>query len=434
MVAGAFQGWMDRRSAAAAAINGVTIGDTFATWAEIDARAVGQAADLATFGSYVVDSGQGLDSIVALLAVCRTEGACAFWGEPGDIALPSQRAAPALLRVTNIPRRFGNRAIYGSLTSGSSGAAKLPVGYSDQLPLVGLHYDRMLYEPVLGDVREGGILATSLAPAYSAALMMAIIPAWQGARNLMLAKADRWDRIFAAAARRPVVAVTVPAMLPLACVAAPPDVDGRELTLITTAGYLTRGRIAALHARLPNIGLLSSYGASETGIMTLDPAPTGDLHMGRPLFGKAVWLSNMTEDGVGKVTTTGPDCRDYYLDGAPIRHSDGTVAVTDLGHFDAAGNLYLDGRLDAGEKLRGVTIYPRRIERHLLELDGLEDAKVQIVEGPGLASEQILATVVGDVAEGMLHEHCRSLPEFLRPSRYVVSAPDTAYTARGKLR
>jgi acyl-coenzyme A synthetase/AMP-(fatty) acid ligase len=203
--------------------------------------------------------------------------------------------------------------------------------------------------------------------------------------------------------------------------------------LLTTAGYLTRGRIRGLQERLPEAVLMSSYGASETGVMTLDTAPTGDLHVGKPLFGKPVWLTGAGDDGVGKVTTTGSDCREFYLDGSHIRQIDGTVAMTDLGHFDAQGHLFLDGRLDAGEKLRGVTIYPRRIERHLLELSGLDDAKVQIVSGANLEPDRLVATVVGVIDEEVAREHCRSLPDFLRPTHYLVRTPEASYSSRGKL-
>jgi acyl-coenzyme A synthetase/AMP-(fatty) acid ligase len=426
---------MTDAAAAAAARNGVTIGEAFLTWEEIDRQAVARVRDLRPFATYVVDPEAGHDSFVALLAVARTPGTAILWGTPAEMPLPSEPIMPGLHLAEPNPllRRLGDRPLYGSLTSGSSGAAKLPIGFADQMTLTGLHYDRMLYEPTLGDPREGGALATGLPPAYSATLMMAVIPAWHAARNLVVVRADRWDLIHAWTARGSVVALSVPALLPLACASAPAGSRGERLTIVTTAGYLTRSRIAALRERLCDVGLMSSYGASETGVMTLDESPTGELHVGYPLFGKPVWLSGSGDNPVGKVTTTGPDCRDFYLDGTPIRHMDGTVAMTDLGHFDSDGRLFLDGRVDAGEKMRGVTIYPRRIERHLLDLQGLEDAKVQVVPGAGLAPDRLVATIVGDVPEETVRSHCDSLPDFLRPTHYVMKAGELAYSSRGKL-
>ncbi|MBV9370817.1 MAG: acyl--CoA ligase [Alphaproteobacteria bacterium] len=431
----AFAGWMNDAAAAAASRNGVTIGEAFVSWRDIDRKAAAQARDLRPFATYVVDPDAGHDSFVALLAVARTPAAALLWGVPAELPLPSEKIAPGLHVAEPNPllRRLGDRPLYGSLTSGSSGTAKLPIGFADQMTLTGFHYDKMLYEPTLGEPGEGGTLATGLPPAYSATLMMAIIPAWHTARNLLVVRPDRWDLIHAQAAKAKVMAMSVPALLPLACASAPKGSRGAGLTLLTTAGYLTRSRIAAVRERLDEAGLMSSYGASETGVMTLDPAPTGELHVGRPLFGKPVWLSGAGDDSVGKVTTSGPDCREYYLDGAPIRHMDGTVAMTDLGHFDGSGQLYLDGRLDAGEKMRGVTIYPRRIERHLLGMRDLEDAKVQVLPGAGLAPDRLVATIVGNVSEEAVRAYCEPLPDFLRPTHYVIKAAELAYSNRGKL-
>jgi acyl-coenzyme A synthetase/AMP-(fatty) acid ligase len=435
MAVRAFAGWMTDAAGAAATRNGVTIGEAFLTWQEIDRRAVARARELRPFATYAVDPDAGHETFVSLLAVARTAGTAVLWGVPAELPVPSEQIMPGLHLAEPNPllRRLGDRPLYGSLTSGSSGAAKLPIGFADQMTLTGLHYDRILYEPVLGEPGEGGTLATGLPPAYSATLMMAVIPAWHSARNLLIVRADRWDLIHARAQAGPVLALSVPALLSLACAAAPEGSRGERLTICTTAGYLTRSRIAAVRERLSEAGLMSSYGASETGVMTLDSAPTGDLHVGYPLYGKPVWLSGAGDDPVGKVTTTGPDCREFYLDGTPIRHMDGTVAMTDLGHFDPSGRLFLDGRVDAGEKMRGVTIYPRRIERHLLDLAGLEDAKVQVVSGAGLAPDRLVATIVGDVPEEDVRGHCESLPDFLRPTHYVVKPPEQAYSSRGKL-
>ena len=46
---------------------------------------------------------------------------------------------------------------------------------------------------------------------------------------------------------------------------------------------------------------------------------------------KPVWLEDVNEQGVGKVATSGIDCREFYWgQDQPIRRADGTVAATDL--------------------------------------------------------------------------------------------------------
>jgi acyl-CoA synthetase (AMP-forming)/AMP-acid ligase II len=168
-------------------------------------------------------------------------------------------------------------------------------------------------------------------------------------------------------------------------------------------------------------------------VMTLDRSPGASHHVGRPLPGKPIWIIDADGTGVGKVATTGPDCRERYW-GRPerLRGDDGIVASTDYGHFDDDGNLYLDGRLDGGEKLHGLTIYPRQIERHILLLPGVEDVKVRLDGKAGV--ERLAARVVGSATPDAVREHCRALAEASRPAviECLADAPES-YSARGKL-
>jgi acyl-CoA synthetase (AMP-forming)/AMP-acid ligase II len=260
-----------------------------------------------------------------------------------------------------------------------------------------------------------------------------IVPALFLARDLVVFDNHRWDALPALAARERVACLSVPALVAAATASTPAPVDMRHAALVFTAGYLSRARGDRLAHKFRDVIMLGSYGASETGVMTLDRAPGASLHVGRPLAGKPIWIVDADVSGVGKVATTGPDCREMYWPGEPrLRDADGFVASTDYGHFDAEGNLYLDGRLDQGEKLHGVLVYPRQIERHIFLVPGVEDVRVRRVDHGGL--ERLEARVVGSASPDAVREHCRSLPEAARPALVECVAEGVeAYSARGKL-
>ncbi|MCG7579750.1 class I adenylate-forming enzyme family protein [Mycolicibacterium sp. OfavD-34-C] len=74
--------------------------------------------------------------------------------------------------------------------------------------------------------------------------------------------------------------------------------------------------------------------------------------------------------------------------------ADGYYPTGDLGHLDADGFLFFDGRADDMFKVSGATVYPSEVERALRGLTGVRAAFVTNVAGP--AGERIGAAVVCD--------------------------------------
>jgi len=263
--------------------------------------------------------------------------------------------------------------------------------------------------------------------------MMVIVPAMFLALDLFIFPNHRWDILHAVAVHERVACLLVPALVSAANASIIEPINMENSALIFTAGYLSRSRSELICSKFRGVTLLSSYGASETGVMTLDREPGVGKHVGRPLAGKPVWIVDPDANGVGKIATTGPDCREIYW-GQPgrIRDEHGVVASVDFGHFDQNGNLYLDGRVDGAEKLHGLTIYPGQIERHILMLQGVEDVRVRLNAEGGL--ERLEVSVVGSVSPDAVREHCRSLPDVCRPAlvRCITEATGN-YSSRGKL-
>lgn len=429
-----FTDWLDCLPAKKAArTRGVTIHGELATWADIAARARERAALLAPGAVYLADARAGLEGVVSLLAVAMTPDTALIWARADHAPFPLQALAPGLHASQEPPPEPLTRPLYATLTSGSAGPPKIPVAYGDILELVALHYDAALYRPIFPQQPELQVLATCLPLEYAASFMMMLIPALFLARDLVVFPPHKWDTLHAIAAREHVACLAVPPLMAAASAGTPEPVDMSRAALIMASGYLSRERIDATRARFRGVTLMNCYGASETGVVSLDRHPDGGFHVGRPISGKPVWLEEVDAQGVGKIATTGIDCRErYWSKEPPLRRADGTVAATDFGHFDADGNLYLDGRIDGGEKLHGVTIYPRKIERHLLTLDGVVDARVRVVDRRGI--DHLEARVVGTVTPAQVREHCQALPEISRP-RLIHCLPESpaAYSERGKL-
>jgi len=363
-----------------------------------------------------------------------TDSADLIWAKASDVALETTPIAPGLLMCSNLQARAGTRPMYSTLTSGSAGAPKMAFAFGDALELVALQYDHGLYRLAFPEGRQVRTLATCLPLAYAATFMMVVVPALMLGYSLVAFPPDRWSTLFAEVKRGPLACLTVPSLLTAAAVSSVEPLNMSNLALFATAGYLSRSRIDMATRVFRNARLLTSYGASETGVMTLDATPDGQhFHVGRPITGKAVWIVDADGSGVGKIATTGPDCREFYR-GIPgfLRDHEGVVVATDYGRFDPDGNLYLEGRIDGGTKLHGITVYTRTLERHVLRMAGVVDVRASIVNTATV--DRLELQVLGSVGADQVREFCQEMPEIYRPAIIRCDGEGIdQYSDRGKL-
>jgi acyl-coenzyme A synthetase/AMP-(fatty) acid ligase len=271
---------------------------------------------------------------------------------------------------------------------------------------------------------------------FSASFFMTVLPAIFFRRNLLVFPPHDWRSLCAVAQRERTVCLSVPSVTAAGSLSIPEAVSMSNAALLLGAGYITHERVRTIRARFQDAVLLNIYGTAETGAISIDPDPGHSAHVGYPIPGKPVWLQNQDAEGVGLISTTGPDCRMFFWTaGSAFQTAAPVVSSTDYGHFDDAGHLCLDGRVDEGEKLNGVIVYPRVIERHILQLDGVVDVRIRVSNNHGVG-EQLTARVIGRVEEGAVREHCATLDEIQRPTRIeCISEHDAerAYTNHGKL-
>ncbi|WP_084467420.1 AMP-binding protein [Actinokineospora inagensis] len=405
---------------------GIHVGGGFTPWSEL---VRGLDADVRPGNAYLVDPTSPVEALTAFFTVAKVPDTVLLWAAPKVFTGETRQLGPALHAV---PWEGAvDRPLWGIMTSGSSGAPKLPIGHADTLEAVALHYDAAVFRPIF----DGATLATCLPLQFSAAFFMAVLPALFFRRDLVVFPAHDWRPVVEAARRGYVVCQAVPAVTAAGSLSIGEQADMSRAAVIMGAGYVTQQRVDTIRSRFRDVTLANIYGTAETGAISLDRDPGAHRHVGKPLPGKPVWLTDTDAGGIGRVATTGPDCMRYrWTPGTPPEPVGDIVTGTDYGHFDPNGNLYLDGRVDGGEKLHGVTIYPRRIERHLLDLPGVVDVRVLVRHTPD-GPDHLVARVIGDTTPAQVREHCTTLPTVERPTRIecLTESDPTAYTAHGKL-
>lgn len=427
-----------RHRTAAAARAGVRWDGEFATWDELLARGRDRSAAVRPGGTYFVDPAAGPEALASLFAVATVPDTVLLWASPVSLEVPHRQIAPALSEAAagELPLpRPDHRSMWGVCTSGSSGRPKVAIGFADEWELIALHCEAAMYQ----DAVSGGppdALATCLPLGFSAAFFMSVLPALYSRRDLLVFSPHDWCPLYELARGRRVLALGVPALAAAACLTEETAKDMSSVALFLGGGHLSGPRVDLIRERFTGVAVSNLYGTAETGAIALDHDPGHNRHVGRPVAGKSVWVVDADERGIGALAVDGPGrCRYLWRPGTdPVATAAGQGTGTDYARFDAEGNLCLEGRLDGGEKLVGVLVYPREIERHLLALGGVSDVRVTVERSPS-GMEFLAARVVGSVDEHTVREHCGALPERHRPSRITcVSEREAAsvYSTHGK--
>ncbi|WP_225725232.1 MULTISPECIES: AMP-binding protein [unclassified Nocardia] len=408
-----------------AAETGVHFGAEFADWDSLLGRGIERSGVIASGRTYVVDPAAGLEAFCSLFAVATVPDTVLLWTSPATIGVGVRELVPALFELEQPFLESVDRPLWGVATSGSSGVPKIAIGHADMWELIALHYEQAIFG---GELPAS--LATCLPLQFSAAFFMTVLPSLMRRRNLVVFPPHDWSAVRRAGEA---FVLAVPSLAAAACLGLREKVDMRGVTLFLGGGHLSESRVELIRERFSGVAVANIYGTAETGAISVDRAPGHNKHVGRPLAGKAVWISDPDPNGIGMIRVAGPDCCEYiWRPGAEFTAGNGG---TDYGHFDGDGNLCLQGRADGGEKFMGVLVYPRDIERHLLELRGVVDARV-LVERTPTGLERLVAKVVGRVSDEDVYAHCAALAEAQRPTRIECIdeiAAGAAYSDNGKL-
>lgn len=188
--------------------------------------------------------------------------------------------------------------------------------------------------------------------------------------------------------------------------------------------------------------LCDAYGSSEIGIATI--ATSADLldapgTVGRPCLGSSVRILGDDDQPVptgdtGRIFAGGGLVFGGYSDGSSKTVVDGRMSTGDLGHLDAAGRLFVDGREDDMIVSGGENVYPVEVEDCLMSHPGVVEAVVVGVPDEEFG-QRLVAYVVpaGEVTEDELIQHVRANLARYKTPRKVVLVDDLPRNATGKI-
>jgi acyl-CoA synthetase (AMP-forming)/AMP-acid ligase II len=215
----------------------------------------------------------------------------------------------------------------------------------------------------------------------------------------------------------------------------------------TAGGRIPASVVDRWRARLGPT-LRQFYGLSECGMVACEragQAPAASLScVGQPIRGAEVIVlgtdnQSLEHGATGELAIRSASVMAGYLGEPELNRRlfhQGFFRTGDLGCFDSAGNLHLNGRLGRVMNLAGVKVDPVQVERTVEMLPNVASCHVDTVPN-GRGGEVIRARVVAreglPVTRRDVLEHCRrQLAEYKLP-RVIEFLETTPLTIAGKI-
>ncbi|MGW4351165.1 SDR family NAD(P)-dependent oxidoreductase [Nocardia sp. NPDC004582] len=192
--------------------------------------------------------------------------------------------------------------------------------------------------------------------------------------------------------------------------------------------------------------LFNGYASTETGAGTF--ATPADLRaapgtVGRPPTG-IVDIRIVDRDGrelpagvTGRIVNKNPGMFHGYSDGRTKEMVGKHMDSGDLGHFDAEGRLFVDGRSDDMVVSGGENVFPQEVEEALLAHPAVADAGAVGVPDDDFGQRLVAAVVLepgARVNARTLQRHIKTTLAGYKVPRDIVFVPELPRTTAGKLR
>ncbi|GAA2594655.1 AMP-binding protein [Actinomadura fulvescens] len=244
-------------------------------------------------------------------------------------------------------------------------------------------------------------------------------------------------------AHRCTALITVPVML--SRVLAEPAFASRDLSrlsVVMTGGAQLEAPLArrALEAFGPK--LYNFYGSTEASCVTI--ATPADLAAapgcaGRPSIGTTVRILDdrgrpVPAGATGQIFADTPARFGGYTGGGGRTEAGGLMAVGDLGHLDAGGRLFIDGRADEMIVSGGENVYPVEVEELLAAHPAVREAAVLGVPDEEFG-RRLRAFVVaeGELTEDEVRRHVAANLARYKVPRDVVFLSELPRNPTGKV-
>ncbi|MET3962629.1 fatty-acyl-CoA synthase [Marmoricola sp. OAE513] len=306
------------------------------------------------FGKFSVDvSGASTDDLDRLIAT-------------GDPALPTPPAKPGRIVL---------------LTSGTTGTPKgaprpdpkgfaIPGGVLDRMPM-----------------RSGE--ATVMGPPlfHGTGLLLALLAISVGNKLVLRTKFDARQMLTDISEHQAATICVVPIMLQRMVELGPEalaEYDTSSLRCAFTAGSQLPAAVSKQVSELIGDVIYNLYGSTEVSVATLatpDDVRDFPTSVGKPCLGVRIKILDDKGNEVPRgetgrifVGTTAPF--EGYTGGGGKEIIGGMMSSGDVGHFDSAGRLYIDGRDDEMIISGGENVFPREVEELLVTHPAIADAAV----------------------------------------------------------
>jgi long-chain acyl-CoA synthetase len=226
------------------------------------------------------------------------------------------------------------------------------------------------------------------------------------------------------------------------------DFDLSKLRYLTQAGgAMARPLIERLRAELPAVQLFIMYGQTEaTARLTyLPPARLADKlgSVGIAVSGVEIDVrldgTSVPAGEIGEIVARGDSIMQGYWNDATATHEvlrDGWLRTGDLGHRDADGFLYIDGRSVDMIKVGAFRVSPQEIEEVISGVPGVEEVCAAAMPDDllGQAVKAVIVRAEGaSIDERAVKAHCRQHLAAYKVPKSVEFVSVMPRTASGKI-
>jgi fatty-acyl-CoA synthase len=279
---------------------------------------------------------------------------------------------------------------------------------------------------------------------FTQAVLMVIL----GCTTIVQRRFDPEAVLQAIEERRPTALVVVPVMLQrIVSVLEGSDHswDTSSLRIVFLSGSQLEAELVRRAQRTIGDKLYNFYGSTEVAWATF--ATPADLRAapgcaGRPPFGTIVRLFDSegrrvsAAGEVGRIFVGNGWQFEGYTGGGTKEMIEGLMSTGDVGHFDAAGRLFIDGRDDDMIVSGGENLFPGEVEALLITHPAIEEASVIGVDDAEFGKRLAAFVVLGPgqtVSEDEVREFVRGNLARYKVPRDISFVPSLPRTPTGKV-
>jgi acyl-CoA synthetase (AMP-forming)/AMP-acid ligase II len=217
-----------------------------------------------------------------------------------------------------------------------------------------------------------------------------------------------------------------------------------SLRITSLSGSALPGELAIAWMDRFGDNVYNLYGSTEVAYATV--ATPADLRAapgtaGRPPRGTKIRLfdehgAEVPQGEVGRIFVGNEMAMDGYTGGGGKEVIDGLFSSGDVGHFDAAGRLFIDGRDDDMIVSGGENVFPREVEDLLADHEAVAEAAVIGVEDEEFGQRLKAFVVVRggfELSAGDLSAHVKAHLAAYKVPREIVFLAELPRNATGKV-